>query len=265
MPAVTRRMAAISVLLMSSGVLAGCGSGGHAAGTSTRAAAAAKSSPSHAATSAAGAHTTGSLAQAQAKAKAYARAVNLRAADLPGFKVSSAHEHASGERHLELELLHCVGPTSATRALAEAGSGDYERHISIASVSVSSEVTVAQTPALAAKELAAYRSGRLPACLSRYFGKLLASQKDHGASVSPVSTRKGSPPAPGTTGSFGLRFTATVTLHGLRIPLYVDILGFVNRSAEVSLLVTGIPVPFPAAAEERLFLLLLARARAHSI
>jgi hypothetical protein len=267
MATVTRRMAAISVLL-ASGVFAGCGAGAHAPSTSSQATAAKAADGGAKApgggAGASGALTGSALARAQAKARAYARAVNLRTEDLPGFRLSTTHEKAAGMRKLELELLRCIGPQRAPKALAEAGSGDFERRFSIASVSVSSEVTVARTPALAAKQLAAYRSGRLPGCLSHYFGKLLESQKEHGAHVSPVSIRKGSPPAPGASGSYGLRFKATVALHGLRIPLYVDMFGFVEHSAEVSLLATGIPEPLPARAEEQLFRLLLERARSHS-
>ncbi len=262
MAPVTRRTAAISVLL-ASGVLAGCGGSAHGPSASTHAKDT-KAASGPAATAAPHTLTGGALARAQTQARAYARAVNLRAEDLPGFRLSTAHEQVTGTRHLEVELLRCVGPHDGPKALAEAGSGDFERHVSIASVSVSSEVTVARTPALAAKQLAAYRSGRLPECLSRYFGKLLESQRAHGARVSPVSIRRGSPPAPGASGSYGLRFKATVTLHGLQIPLYVDMFGFVERSADVSLLATGIPEPLPAKAEEQLFTLLLERARSHS-
>jgi hypothetical protein len=145
----------------------------------------------------------------------------------------------------------------------ESGSGTFQRQASIISQTVSSEVTVARTPALAEKQLAEFHSGVLPRCLSHYFSGLLASQRYHGAKLSPVTTKQGSPPAPGTTGSFGLRFTATVTLHSIPIPLYIDILGFVEGSAEVSMFATGIPEPVPAKIEEHLFTLLLARAKAH--
>ncbi|MGO9321544.1 MAG: hypothetical protein ACLQBY_12175 [Solirubrobacteraceae bacterium] len=258
-------MPAISVLLASGGLLAGCGSGGHAASTAAR-----TTRPSTARTAPAGgagaSRTTGAGPLARARAKAFARAVNLRAADLPGFRASSEREqHAAGEKRLERELVGCVGSAGASRGLVESGSGTFERHASIVSQSVSSEVTVAQTPAQAAKELAAFHSGRLTRCLSHYFTGLLGSQKYHGAIVSPVSTKQGSPPAPGATGSFGLRFRATVTLHAIAIPLYVDILGFVDGSAEVSLFATGIPAPFPAAIEEHVFTLLLKRAKTHKI
>jgi len=158
-----------------------------------------------------------------------------------------------------------VGGAGASQGLVESSSGDFQHHASIISLSVSSEVSVAQTPALADKQLAAFRSGSLPKCLSRYFSKLLSGQKYKGATVSPVSTKQGSPPAPGTTGSFGLRFTVSVTLHRIPIPLYIDILGFVKGSAEVSLFATGLPEPVPASLEEHLFKLLLARARSHKV
>jgi hypothetical protein len=264
-----RRMAAISLLLASGGLIVGCGGGHAASGPATSTAATTTSSSAAKATHAGGAPAPPSSAAAllaRARARAFASAVNLRTADVPGFRASSKREHhAAGEQRLEQELLRCVGSAGAGRRLVESGSGTFERHASIASQSVSSEVNVAQTPALAAKELAAFHSGRLPRCLSHYFSGLLGSQRYHGARVSPVSTKQGSPPAAGTTGGFGLRFTATLTLHSVSIPLYIDILGFVEHSAEVSMFATGIPAPVPARIEERLFSLLLERAKTHKI
>jgi hypothetical protein len=184
---------------------------------------------------------------------------------VPGFHQSSSHEHAAGEKRSEQELLQCTGSAGASRGLVESGSGNFQHHASIVSLSVSSEVSVAQTPALADKQLAAFRSGSLPKCLSRYFSKLLSGQDYKGATVGPVSTKQGSPPAAGTTGSFGLRFTVSVTIRRIPIPLYIDILGFVTGSAEVSLFATGLPEPVPARIEEKLFSLLLARAKSHKV
>lgn len=255
-------MAATAVLLATGGPLAGCG--GH--GASTTAAHSGATKTAHASGSS-GAHHAGG-APTKAQAQAFARAVNLQAADVPGFSVSHEHEHeheTAAERRLKPELRRCFGSATETKGVVEAGSKTFERSAGIANASVSSEVTVAQTAALSAKELAAIRGGRLPACLAHYFEQLLRAQDFHGASVGPVSTRQGSPPAPGMAGSFGLRFSATVTLHGLRIPFYVDILGFVDGPAEVSLDTFGIPRPFPGTVEERLFSLLVERARAHTV
>jgi hypothetical protein len=253
-----RRTAAIAVLFAIGGPLAGCG--GHGAST------AGHSDAAHGSGAPGAPHTPGVPSQAQAQA--FARAVNLKAADLPGFSVSPEHGHeheTEAEKRLKPELRRCSGSTVEAKAIVEAGSQKFERSAGIASASVSSEVTIAQTATLSAKELAAIRSGRLPKCLAHYFEQLLKSQDFHGASVGPVTTKQGSPPAPGMTGSFGLRFTATITLHGIQVPFYVDILGFADGPAEVSLDTFGIPRPFPGTVEERLFSLLVERARAHML
>ena len=266
-----RLTAAIPVLLASGGLLAGCGSATHPSSThaksSTTSASAQKSHTAQGdgAGGKSGAEREGAgEALAQARARAFASAVNLRASDVPGFRrAPKSEQHTAGEQRIERELLSCVGSAGAGRGLAASGSGTFQRQASIVSQSLSSEVSVARTPALAARALATFRSGVLRRCLSHYVSGLLDSQRYHGAKISPVTTKQGSPPAVGTAGSFGLRFTATLTLHSVPIPLYIDILGFVEGSAEVSLFATGLPEPVPAKIEEQLFSLLLARAKSH--
>jgi hypothetical protein len=147
--------------------------------------------------------------------------------------------------------------------LVEAGSKDFKRETNAFSQSVKSSVTVMQTPALATKELTAIRGERVRACLSHFLDLLLEGQKrPRGTTIGPVSISQGTLPAPGTTGSFGWRITSAFTLHGIRIPFYMDILGFVYGSAEITLFTSGVPEPLPAATEQRLFLLLVERAKA---
>jgi hypothetical protein len=258
-----RLLAAISALL-AGGLLAGCGGSGHST----------PSAPSHPGTAAGhtsvpGAHGSDGTG-APAKALAFARAVNLRAADVPGLRAGSSHAHESAaEKRRERELLRCVGshPSSpgGPAALVEASSRNYERQQGLLSVGVSSEVTVARTPASAAGVLEALHSARLRGCLSRYFSLLLHGHSFSGAKVGAVSIKQGAPPAHGMTGSFGLRISAPIILHAIPIPFYIDILGFVDGRAQVSLFTYGLPRPFPAAAEEHLFSLLLTRARNHRV
>jgi len=129
---------------------------------------------------------------------------------------------------------------------------------------VSSSVTVLATSALAAKELAAIRSGHVRTCLAHYLGLLFSGQRYEGFTVGPVSIESGTPPALGTAGGFGWRVSTTIVGHGIAIPFYMDILGFVNGPAEVALLAYGFPRPFPAVIEQRLFSLLAERAKARS-
>jgi hypothetical protein len=263
-----RRMAAIAVLLATGGLLAGCGKGGPVTVTApARSATTATAPTTQPGGTPAAPQTGGTPTTAKTQAQAFARAVNLKGADVPGFRVSSEHQHepeTPAEKRLKPELRRCFGSLGETKELVESSSGKFERSAGLASQSVSSEVAIGQA-ALTAKELGAIRGGHLPACLSHYFELLLKSQDLHGASVGPVTSREGSPPARGMTGSFGLRFTATVTLRGVRVPFYVDILGFADGPAEVTLSTFGLPQPFPATLEEQLFSLLVERARAHKL
>jgi hypothetical protein len=246
-----RRTTILLVLAISSELLLACaGADRHPPGT-------------HSATAASSGTTTGG-SPAKSQALAFARAANLTARDLPGFTASSPHRsETSRERNLEHDMLRCAGSLRSGEGLAEASSKDFELRRGIVAVSVSSDVSVAQTPAIAASGLAAVRSAHVRGCFSRYLGLLLKGQHYGEATVGPVSIQSGTPPAPGTTGGFGWRVTATLTTHRIRIPFYMDILGFVYGPARVTLFSSGALQPFPAAAEQRLFSLLLHRAKAH--
>jgi len=196
---------------------------------------------------------------------AFARAVNLTSADVPGFSVSPKHERGSSEeKRLEHEVLRCVGAQGSGKGLAEASSQQYELKRGIIDLGVSSEVAIAQTSALAAGELAAIRSAHVRGCFSRYLDQLFKSERFGGAIVSPVSIASGTPPAPGTAGGYGWRVTATFSVQGVKVSLYLDILGFVYGPARVTLFSSGVLRPFPAAIQQGLFSLLLFRAKAHA-
>lgn len=243
------RLPPFLALIAAATALTACGAGGHG------------DTKARASTGAAGQLT-------RARALAFAHAVNLTAADVPGFKISSKPGHGAetkAERRLEAQMLSCVGIPAAHGGLAEAGSENFERQAPLSEQSVSSEVAVARTAASAKQGLGTIQSAHTRACLSRYFNRLFRGKRSHGATFGAVSIAQGDPPAPGTSGSFGWRITTTVVGRGLSIPFYVDLLGFVDGPAEVSLLSSGAPQPFPAAAEQSLYLLLLRRAKAQGV
>lgn len=264
----TRPLAALAVLLALILALSACGKSPQTTVmTVTRATGtpSGRSSEGSGTSPGGGSHGSGSGLKATRGDRAFAHAVNLTVADVPGFRVSHRRsKEVVGEVSLKHELMQCTAAGGEVSGVLEAGSRDFERSAGIASQSVSSAVTIAKSPALAAKQLTAIHDGRLPACLARYFNHLLRRQHAQGTTVSPISTKQGSPPAPGTAGSFGLRFTATITIHRVPIPLYVDILGFVEGTTKVSLFSTGLPAPLPATTEERLFSLLVSRALGHA-
>jgi hypothetical protein len=255
---VIRRLSAPLLLPGIAVLLGACGSAGHLMTATTTRAATATSPPSDT-------HVGSATQLTKAQAIAFARAVNLTTADVPGFTATKrAHEHeTAAEKRFEREMVRCAGALSANEKLVESNSPKFKHGHEIPELNVSSEVSVARTPALAAKELAAIRSAHARTCLSRYLDRLFKGKEFHGASISPVSIYSGTPPAPGTSGSFAWRIEVKFTVHAIKIPLYLDILGFVYGPAQVSLFSSGFAAPFPAASQQHLFSLLVERAKAH--
>jgi len=221
-----------------------------------------------------GSHSTGPTATSAAagsaptrpQALAFAGAVNLTAADLPGFTSSSGRESKTPqEARAERQMLRCTGSLGSGNGLAEVSSKNFELKRDILELGVSSEVSVLQTAALADTQVKAIRSDRVRECFTRYLAQLLGDRRFGGATLSPVSIQSGTPPAPGTGGSFGWRVTAALEVHRVRLPFYMDILGFVYGPARVTLFSSGALRPFPAAIQQQLFSLLLARAKAHRL
>jgi hypothetical protein len=258
-PGPMRRGVAAVAALSAAGLLAACG--GH--GSFNTSGSTAKSG------GASGSHTAGGHALTPAQARAFVGAVNLTAADLPGFTLSREPRKQSteAEKRLEHELLSCIGAGVSGvggHPVAHGSSGDFRHRGTGYDVGVSSEVSVGAGSGSGAADLQRLRSTRARACLGRFLAQLLKGKHYSGAHVAHVSIMQGSPPAPGTTGGFGWRVTAILEVRGVRLPYYMDILGFLYGPTEVSLLSTGLPVPLPATIQERLFALLLTRATAFS-
>ncbi len=251
--------------LLLSGALAACGKGG-ATTTVVRTVGVA-----HAGSGAGEPGERGGSGEAavRRRAHAYAQAVNLTETDVPGFTPTQPHAHSSAsEKALERKMLACAGLAAAglgsSQALVEEGSKAFELKRGIVDLSVSSEVTVEHSAAQAQHVRAATQSAHVRGCFTRYLQQLFDGQHVPGASAGPVSIQSGTPPAPGTGGGFGWRVTATFDTRGVKIPLYLDILGFVYGPSEVTLMSSSVLRPFPAEAEQHLFTVLLARAKAHT-
>ncbi len=214
-------------------------------------------------TASTGKRASGSSSAARAAALALARAINLTAADVPGFVAAGREKEyeTPAQRRLKAKLEECVHPGSAT-PLAEAGSPNFQSQAGLTSASVQSEVTVASSAAIAAQELALVRSKRTRDCVSHYTGLLVRGQSHLGASFGAVSLVQRIPPAPGAGGSFAWRISVPFTAHGITLAVYFDVFGFVSGAEEVTLFVSELPVAPPARVEERLFSLLLERTKA---
>jgi hypothetical protein len=257
-PIAARRGASAAAALLVSLIFAACG--GHGAFTTSSSAA----KPPAASANAGIAH---GHALTQAQAQAFVDAVNLTAADLPGFTHSheARQKSSHAEKQLEQELFTCIGGGSGSQTahpLAQGSSGNFRHQGTGYDVGVSSEVSVSAGTGMDAAshrrqqaELQHLRSPHARICLDRFLAALFSGKHFGGATVGHVSLQQGSPPAPGT---------AEIEVRGVSLPYYMDILGFLYGPTEVTLLSTGLPVPLPAAIQERLFALLLTRATAFS-
>ena len=240
---------ALALALLASTSVAGCGGG----------------SPARRSATGARGHSP-RRAESRERGFAGARAVNLTPADLPEFKVSHDHAHKTrAQRQAERTLLRCAGATTQGAHTAEASSPSLVFKRGLIDFGVSSEVLVSASPSLANGELAALHTARVRHCFSRYLVVLLRTQQLGKASVGPVSIQSGNPPAPGASGSFGWRVTASFRLLSVRVPFYLDLLGFVLGPARVTLISSGALRPFPAQIQQRLYTSLLARAREHAL
>lgn len=206
---------------------------------------------------------------------AFARAVNLHASDLPAFKVKVEREEreSPAEKQISREVERCVGASLHIGApldetgkhrgkqseIAEVGSPSFQREPEGAALeSVSSKVTVLASEEIALLQLKVIKSESTGACLAHYLGLILRAQKQlgavrlHGLTISKINA-----PANG----FGWRVKLTLTDHHISLPLQMQMLGFVVGRAEVSLMVLGVPVPFPIEEERKLVKLLMQRAK----
>ena len=192
--------------------------------------------------------------------------MNLRASDVPGLTPSRERPHeTAAEKRLQSKLLLCVGPAGSGQGPGGASSPSFARHSGIVQQSVSSSVNVAASSAAADKALAELRSQNTRKCLQSYLDALFAGPTFKHGHVDHVAITLGVPPSFGTTGSFAWRIAVKFSIRSIQVPFYLDVLGFVYGPTQVMLLSSGLPVPFPASAEEQLFSLLVSRAKAHGV
>jgi hypothetical protein len=256
----TLRAPAVLVLVLAAGALASCGKSSL---SSPRSTASTASAPKRGST---GKGTNKASNVAHARAVAYARAINLTAADVPGFTPTPKRKgNSASDRRFEHQMMSCAGLSGTAQAVLEEGSKSFELKHGVIDLSVSSEVTVESSPAAAQTARGALAGAHVRGCVARYLEKSLQGEAPSGATIGGVTIEAGTPPAPGTGGGFGWRVTASFDVHGVKVPMYLDVLGFVDGPSQVALLSSSILRPFPAEAQQRLYTLLLARAKAHAL
>ncbi len=199
----------------------------------------------------------------------YARAVNLSGADLPEMAQASAEAPAPAPTAEAGAFARCDGESAPGRRVADIQSAEFSAGQAANGQVLRSVVEVLPSPALAAGNLAAFRSHLGMECYVRFLeaaNKRRPGTLRYGhARISPLPN-----PLAGEVPSFARRVRNV--LHGtgadgrpIAIPVYHDTYAFVQGPAEVSLLATGFSSPVPLPAEQRLIELLFSRATVHHL
>ena len=214
---------------------------------------------------------------AKAAAKAYARAVNLRAADLPSMKISGSEDESEG-LPFGGGVNRCGGGiTSADEITARISPLFISRPARERDVSPGLSLTIAPTEGIYSKvyvlrsEALAQRAARAAASPSTWACLNARRSADHAelAGERFVGRVEFSPlPQPATIPGvqvYGYRESGTLPRafgdgRG-RPPVYVDVVGFSLGASDIMLRVRSTPRPADAITERRLVELLLARAR----
>lgn len=183
-------------------------------------------------------------------AAALANAVNLQAADMPGYSLTPPDSSSGGDDSLS----KCAGTVPQRQVIADISSANFETGGGPRYRDVSSDVQVLPTEALAHKNFTAIASKRGRKCLVKQMkGKPLPGV-GRIATVT-VKVIKSSVP-----GAFGYRITLHVR-HGFgTIPLVLDAFGIQQGPVEASLaVVSGAKGMLPRAESNRLMGLLSTR------
>jgi hypothetical protein len=212
----------------------------------------------------------------------FARAVNLRAQDVPGFSLKPHERRESAEN--EKPYARCLRGLVEVKPLAKYRSRKFVDASSATQVQqVGSSVEIAPTVAIARKELAQTKrvlaNARSRECLAGAFDTLglhQGSQHVEGAAVRttvdgvhvvPITV---SAATRGTDGGVGLSMSLDVTYVASvsgrsvsrTVPLAIDVLAFLLGRAGVNLQVMSVGRPFPPERESKLFAGLVSRATA---
>jgi hypothetical protein len=198
-----------------------------------------------------------------AAATKLAAAINLTAADLPGY-TSAPNPISASDKVSATQLAACAGEVAPATEIVDANSVQLSAGSGLTQTQASSNVTVLPTAAAVQQNLSALTSARGKACLIKYINAELAKSATSGVVFSsgrlttiPVATA-------GTDGGFGARVTVNATASGLHIPFYLDVIGTAKGPVETELETLGIGKPFPAADETRLATLLSGRLTANA-
>jgi hypothetical protein len=194
---------------------------------------------------------------------AIARAINLRAADLPGFTSHPGGGNGASPFGSQINST-CSGLVGAGqhRRTAHAGSPLFMSTSGLRSEEVQSAVEIEHSRRVVRHDLAVGRSKHTRVCIASVLGALKFTEQGTQFTITNVRVTPLRVVIPGTNGSFGLRINAAVSGVSISIPFTIDMIGIAVGRDEISLTAEGTDRRFPRKTEHRLTQLLVSRALA---
>lgn len=196
--------------------------------------------------------------------RAFAAAVNLTAADVPGFSASPDRNTAADRRNVA-QLASCAGAVDPARRIVDVHSDDFSRGAGLQEQQVGSSVDVLPSATLARQDFMKFTAAGARMCIAAYTARALArAQTSASVKFGNPSTLTLAPPPGTSANSFGYRFVIPIAAAGATIKVYVDLLFHRAGPAEIAFNDFAIGRPFPARDQQRLFSLLVTRADRHT-
>lgn len=238
--------------------LAGCGGGHESTVAASRPALGLRS---HTAANRTSARGTSDARVSRSRALAFARAVNLTAADVPGATATPNDEHEGSGR----EFSRCGGAGNQPK-VAHASSPKLSRGSGLEAEEITSGVTVYSSAATVRRDFAAVRNERARACVARLLQKRFVGKSIKGSHVSSIQLTRLPVSAPADE-TVALRVSIRFVPNGaeVSVPVYFDVVGLASGPAEVTLTAMSIVQPVPEETERQLTELLAGRARANTL
>ena len=197
-----------------------------------------------------------------ARARAFADAVILKPADVPGY-TASPYSQTAADRQNVAQLATCAGAVNPARRIVDIHSDSFSRGSGLQIQKVGSSVDVLPSAILAQEDSTKFAASSARPCITAYATKALAQAPSSSVKFGTPAVQALTLPADTRANSFGYRFAIPVTAGSQTFKFYVDLLFHSAGPAEVAFTDFGIGTPFPASDQQRLFSLLISRATAH--
>ena len=195
--------------------------------------------------------------------RAIVRAINLRAADVPGFTPQSGSTAAALPFGAQINAT-CSGLAGVSKhsRAAHASSPLFLRSSGLQGEYAQSDVAIEHSHRIVTHDLSVARSKHTRVCMKQILQGLTIPEQGTTLTITGVRVTALHPTVAGADGSFGIRVKAAIEGFLVRIPISVDVLGFAVGRDEITLTTGGVERTFPSSTQEQLARLLVSRALA---